>query len=113
MTVTETKKAPDLPKHGSEAALVASKASTAGGGPNSTGPSENTSTISVTSEPPEAEIYVDDSSAGIAPVTLKLKPGKHYIRAFKKGYRNWGPQAVSLEAGQDLLLAVAMRKSVP
>jgi hypothetical protein len=111
VAITESKKEPDLSKHGSEvAAPVVSEASTAGGAPISTGPSENTCTIVVISEPTGAAIYVDDSPAGIALVTLKLKPGKHSIRAFKKGYQNWF-RAVTVEAGQNLSLTVAMQKS--
>lgn len=83
---------------------------TAGGGPISTGPGENSSTIIVTSEPTGAAIYVDDSSVGIAPVTLKLKPGQHVIRAFKNGYQNWF-RAVTVETGQNSSLTVTMQKS--
>jgi PEGA domain len=103
---------PDLSKQGSQTAapVGTAEASAAGGEPISTRPGENTSTISVTSEPTGAQIYLDDSSAGIAPVTLKLKPGKHSIRAFKKDYQNW-LGAVTVEAGQNLSLTVAMQKS--
>jgi PEGA domain len=104
VVATETKKEPDPPKQGSQTA-----ASAAGGVPISAGPGENTGTIIVTSEPTGAEIYLDNSPAGIAPVTLKLKPGNHSIRAFKKGYQNW-LRAVTLEAGQNLPLTVAMQK---
>jgi hypothetical protein len=111
VAATETKREPDLPKQGSQTAAPVGRAdATAGGGPISTRLAENISTIIVTSEPTGAEIYLDNSPAGIAPVTLKLKPGQHSIRAFKKGYQNW-LRAVTVEVGQNLPLTVAMQKS--
>jgi hypothetical protein len=112
VAAAESKKAPDLAKQGSEAAAPVGTvpAPAVGTGPIPRGSGENTSIIIVASEPAGAEIYVDDLPAGIAPVTLKLKPGKHSIRAFKKGYQNW-LQAVTAEGGQNLPLTVAMQKS--
>ena len=101
---------PETSKHRAEAVVpVVTEASTSTGPPISTGPVENTGTITVTSEPNGAAIYVDNSSVGIAPVTLRLKPGKHSIRGFKRGYQNWF-QMVTVEAGQNLPLTVAMQK---
>jgi hypothetical protein len=45
--------------------------------------------LSVTSNPDGAEIYVDDSLFGNTPATLKLTPGKHTIRVSLSGYKNW------------------------
>jgi hypothetical protein len=45
--------------------------------------------LSVTSNPDGAEIYIDDSLFGNAPATLKLTPGKHTIRVSLSGYKNW------------------------
>ncbi len=60
--------------------------------------SEALCTVSVTSNPGGAEIYVDDSFIGRAPVTIDLKPGKHSIRAFAKDYQNWS-RWITITAG--------------
>jgi len=40
----------------------------------------------VTSEPPGATIFIDDESAGLAPVTVRLEPGAHAVEARLTGH---------------------------
>jgi hypothetical protein len=54
--------------------------------------------IYLTSDPDGAEIYVDNSFAGKAPMTLQLKPGQHAIRMFMGNYQNW-VQWVTIQTG--------------
>jgi hypothetical protein len=65
-----------------------------------TGTSDAPSAVSVTSDPIGAEIYVDDSFVGYAPVTLELKPGQHSIRAFAKDFKNWSEWPTIIAASQ-------------
>jgi len=69
-----------------------------------------TAIILVTSDPVGAEIYTDGTFAGTAPVTLKLTPGDHSIRAFKKDYKNWS-RVVTVETAKEIHLSVTMVKS--
>jgi hypothetical protein len=69
--------------------------------------SEALSTISVTSSPDSAEIYVDDSFIGNAPATVHLKPGRHSIRAFAKDYQNWS-RWITVAANSQIELTATM-----
>jgi len=64
-------------------------------------------TISVTSNPDGAEIYVDDSFVGKAPATINLKPGPHSIRAFAKDYQNWS-RWITVAANSQIELTATM-----
>jgi hypothetical protein len=66
--------------------------------------------IYLTSDPDGAEINVDDSSVGKAPMTLKLKPGKHAIRMFKNDYDNW-IQWITIWAGANVRIKATLTKS--
>jgi PEGA domain len=55
----------------------------------STMPSGNLGTVSVTSDPDGAEIFVDSVGHGYAPAILKLPPGKHSIQLVRQGYKDW------------------------
>lgn len=46
-------------------------------------------TVSVTSDPDGAEIFVDSVGYGRAPAILKLPRGKHSIQVVRQGYRDW------------------------
>ena len=47
--------------------------------------------ISVTSNPSYAELYVDGVFKGIAPITAdQLPAGRHYVRMVRDGYRSYG-----------------------
>jgi len=73
-------------------------------------PPEANGTIFLTSNPSEAETYVDDSFVAKTPTTLTLKPGHHYIRIFMNGYKNWSQQ-VTVAAGSEVALTAALEKS--
>jgi hypothetical protein len=75
-----------------------------------TGTTETLGTISATSTPTGAEIYVDDSFVGKTPATLRLKPGQHNIRMFMKDYKNWS-QLATVQAGSEVHLAPALEKA--
>jgi PEGA domain-containing protein len=51
--------------------------------------SGNLGTVSVTSDPDGAEIFVDSVGHGYAPAILKLPPGKHFIQLVREGYTDW------------------------
>ncbi len=68
-------------------------------------------TLYVASNPDGAEIDVDDSFAGKAPMTLKLIPGRHSIRMFMNDYHNWS-QWITIEAGADVHITAALEKSL-
>lgn len=76
---------------------------------NGTVASDAPSAISVTSDPIGAEIYVDDSFAGYAPLTLELKPGQHSIRAFANNYKNW-IRWITIAGGSEVRIAATMKK---
>ena len=50
---------------------------------------QQTEAVSFASDPNGAEVYVDNSLVGKAPITLNLKLGHHYVRMFEKDYKNW------------------------
>ena len=46
-------------------------------------------TVSITSDPGGADIFVDSSGMGKTPRILQLKPGSHSIQIVKEGYSDW------------------------
>jgi hypothetical protein len=46
-------------------------------------------TVSVTSDPAGAEIFIDSVGYGQAPAILKLPRGKHSIQIVRQGYKDW------------------------
>jgi hypothetical protein len=46
-------------------------------------------TVSITSEPGGADIFVDSAGMGKTPRILQLKPGSHSIQIVKEGYADW------------------------
>jgi hypothetical protein len=75
------------------------------------GASETLGTISLISNPPGAEVYVDDSFVGQAPATLSLTPGKHSIRAFASDYKNWS-QWITVEGGSQTQMTATLEKQL-
>ena len=55
-------------------------------------------TLSITSDPSGAEIFVDSVSYGRAPKIVNLNAGKHIVQLVMPGYRDW-VSATSVEAG--------------
>jgi hypothetical protein len=79
-------------------------------GDTGTIPSETPVMIYITSDPDGAEIDVDDAPVGKAPITVKLKPGKHAIRMFMDNYQNW-VQWITIWAGADVHIKATLTKS--
>jgi len=75
-----------------------------------TNPPETLVMIYLTSDPDGAQINVDDSFVGKAPMTLKLKPGIHAVRMFMNDYQNWA-QWITIEAGADVHIKASLTKS--
>jgi hypothetical protein len=71
---------------------------------------ETFESVTVTSNPDGAEIYVDDALVGNAPAVLKLAPGKHAIRAALAGYKNW-VRDVTAQAGTEAHLTATMERN--
>jgi PEGA domain len=51
--------------------------------------SETTGTVSITSDPSGADIFVDSVGKGHAPALLKLPAGKHQVQLVLNGYKDW------------------------
>jgi len=48
-------------------------------------------TLSITSNPSYARVYVDGKFVGVTPMAIdKVTEGRHLVRLTKDGYRNWG-----------------------
>jgi PEGA domain len=67
-------------------------------------------TVSFTSDPPGAKVYIDNSSVGKAPITLNLKSRQRYARMFAKDYNNWSQQ-ITVAAGSQMNLTATPTKS--
>src|SRR5690349_1399104 len=72
-------------------------------------PAEGTGTVSVTTNPDGADVYVDGEFRGNAPATLKLKPGKHTIAVKMNGYKDW-TREITTDAGSDAKLSAGLEK---
>jgi hypothetical protein len=70
---------------------------------------ETIGTVSLTTSPDAAEVYVDEQFYGNSPATLRLKPGKHTIRAKHSGYKDWSRE-ISADAGSEARLAATLEK---
>jgi len=57
-------------------------------------PTESVGTVSVTSSPDGAEIFIDSVGKGHAPAILKLKPGEHSVQLVLQGYKDWASQMI-------------------
>ena len=72
-------------------------------------PQEASASISMTSNPDGADIYVDDAFSGNAPATLKLSPGKHTIRVSLTAYKPWSRE-ITVQAGSEAHLVATLEK---
>jgi hypothetical protein len=66
--------------------------------------------VSVSSTPDGADVYVDDNFVGNAPATLKLSPGKHTVKVSQDGYKAWSKD-ISVFADSDVNLKAALAKN--
>jgi len=53
----------------------------------------------VTSNVPDADVFLDGESLGKTPLTKKVKPGKHQVQVSKPGYIQQEPHWVDVAAG--------------
>jgi len=65
--------------------------------------------LRVTSEPDEANVYVDGKLFGETPQTISLDAGDHTIRVEKRRYRTW-ERDVDLEAGTMKTFNITLRR---
>lgn len=66
-------------------------------------PEQVTGTVSISSMPYLAEVFVDGESIGYTPAKLKLPPGKHSFRCEKSGYKPWSKE-ISVTIGSEQTL---------
>jgi hypothetical protein len=71
--------------------------------------SEGLGSVSFTSDPNGAEVYIDDAFVGKSPITLNLKIGHHYVRMFARDYKNWSEQ-FTIVTGAELRLTAVLQK---
>jgi len=75
------------------------------------GQAQGVAQLRIVSPVPDAEVFIDGSSAGKAPVERKdLGAGKHYIVVRAKGYAEW-KREVNLEAGNATSLTAELSAS--
>jgi hypothetical protein len=55
-------------------------------------------TVSFTSEPDGADIFIDSMGVGSTPKRVQLQPGSHSVQMVKQGYRDWATK-LSVEKG--------------
>ena len=67
-------------------------------------------TVSLTTNPDGADVYVDGQFNGNSPATLKLKPGKHTIRVSMTGYSDW-TRDISTDSGSSVHLTATLQKA--
>jgi hypothetical protein len=74
-------------------------------------PEPATGTVSISSVPYLAEVFVDGASIGYTPAKLKLPPGKHAFRCEKSGYKPWTKEiTVSIGSEQTLDATLASER---
>ena len=66
-------------------------------------------TVSITSDPEGASIFVDSVGHGAAPVIVKLPPGKHSFQLVMNGYKDWTSE-VEVRAASIVNVSAALKK---
>jgi hypothetical protein len=77
--------------------------------PAPAGTDPTTGTVSISSTPYLADLYVDGENMGYTPAKLKLVPGKHTFRCEKQGYKPWTKE-ITLTTGSELTLDATLEK---
>ena len=72
-------------------------------------PDPMTGTVSISSTPYLADLYVDGENMGYTPAKLKLVPGKHTFRCEKQGYKPWTKE-IKLTTGSELTLDATLER---
>ncbi len=62
------------------------------------------SLVNINSSPHGATVYIDDSNAGVTPLTTGINPGQHTIKIFKTNYNDW-EKAVQIDQGENNIFA--------
>jgi serine protease Do len=76
----------------------------------SAGAPETLGAVFFTSDPSGADVYVDDIFVGKSPITLNLKIGRHYVRAFLNEHKNWS-QLITITPSAEIKLTATLEKS--
>jgi hypothetical protein len=66
--------------------------------------------VSVSSAPDGADVYVDDNFVGNSPAVLKLSPGKHTVKVSQDGYKAW-TKDISVFADSEVNLKATLGKN--
>jgi len=66
--------------------------------------------VTVQSDPPGAEIYLDEQFAGSTPSILSVAPGKHAFRLHAPGRDDWS-RMLNVQAGSEISLAATLDKN--
>lgn len=69
----------------------------------------NDGTVSITSIPNGAEVFIDSIGHGHAPQMLKLSPGKHSVQLVMQGYKDWSAEVI-VNGNSILNVAGSLRK---
>jgi hypothetical protein len=77
--------------------------------PSATSVSIATATISVSSSPDGADVYVDDAFVGNAPAILKVAPGKRTVKLVMAGFKDWSRE-ITTQVGSEAHLAANLEK---
>lgn len=81
---------------------------------NQNGQSPNAETVqpanvSISSNPENADVYVDGEFVSNAPAVLKLDPGKHTVKLTKAGYKEWS-RDITAHGGSEVHLAAILER---
>lgn len=66
-----------------------------------------TGSLSITSNPSKAEIFIDGATKGATPLIIELPAGLHQIKAAKEGYLDW-TGAANIETGKATELKIQL-----
>jgi len=70
---------------------------------------KETASLSVTTEPSGAEIYIDGLFVGNTPCQLTVDAGKHTVKAVAKDYKDWSRE-LTVTAGSVMTVKAALEK---
>jgi Trypsin-like peptidase domain/PEGA domain len=67
------------------------------------------SKITITSTPPNAQLFIDSAGKGSTPLSFEIAPGNHAIQIVLQGYKD-ATQKLSVLQGNDLSVDVSLQK---
>lgn len=70
-----------------------------------------TASLAVDSDPPGADVFVDDEYRGVTPLRITVSAGRHVVRVERAGYPVW-QRTVTTTAGTSTLLEAALGGAV-